>query len=137
MPGRDSEVRARRRERAAKRRAELDRDYVRFFAGRIRKLFPGCPTRVAANIGEHACLKYSGRIGRSAAAKALDKDAVRLAVAAHIRHCKTNCDELLARGIERYESRRQVRYEVDLILRDWGNPIENLESGSEVPEAAC
>ncbi len=39
----DSEARARRRERAAVRRAELDRHYVDQFAGRVRTLFPGCP----------------------------------------------------------------------------------------------
>src|SRR5215469_14032639 len=36
----DGEVRARRREREAERRAELDREYVASFARRIRELFP-------------------------------------------------------------------------------------------------
>ena len=37
----DSRVRALRREREAMRRAELDRDYVKQFAARIRVLYPG------------------------------------------------------------------------------------------------
>ena len=37
----DAEARARRRERDAERRAELDRDYLASFAGRVREPFPG------------------------------------------------------------------------------------------------
>lgn len=95
----DSEVRARRREREAQRRAELDRDYVEGFARRVRELFPSCPSGMEQVVAEHACLKYSGRVGRSAAAKALDEEAVRLAVGAHVRHVKTPYDELLAGGL--------------------------------------
>jgi hypothetical protein len=53
----DGEVRARRREREAERRAELDRQYVEQFAGRVRELFPGCPAGREVAIAEHACLK--------------------------------------------------------------------------------
>src|SRR5688572_19987511 len=35
-----------------------------------------------------------GRVGRSAAAKSLDENAINLAVQAHIRHTETNYDEL-------------------------------------------
>jgi hypothetical protein len=86
----DSEARTRRREREAERRAELDRAYVKRFAERVRQLFPGCPAGRELVIAEHACLKYSGRVGRSAAAKSLDESAVRLAVIAHIRHAETD-----------------------------------------------
>jgi hypothetical protein len=55
---------------------ELDEEYVRRFAERIRELFPGCPGR-ERSIAEFACQKYSGRVGRSAAAKQLDEDAVK------------------------------------------------------------
>lgn len=79
----DREARARGQQREAARRAELDQDYVRRFAARVRELFPACPPKGADLIAEHACLKYSGRVGRSAAAKRFDEDAVRLAVVAH------------------------------------------------------
>jgi hypothetical protein len=115
----DSEVRARRREREAVRRAELDRQYIERFAVRVRELFSGCPPGREMIIAEHACLRYSGRIGRSAAAKSLDEDAVRLAVISYIRHAETPYDELLARGYERWEAREQVGETVDQILGEW------------------
>jgi hypothetical protein len=63
----DSEARARRRKREALRHAELDRDYVERFAARVRELFPRCPSGREQVIAEHACRKYSGRVGRLAA----------------------------------------------------------------------
>ncbi len=115
----DSEVRARRREREAARRAKLDRQYVERFAARLRKLFPRCPSGSETAIAEHACLKYSGRIGRSAAGKRLDDEAVRLAVIAHIRHAETRYDELLARGYERLDARAEVEGVVVRVSRQW------------------
>ena len=115
----DSEARARRRERKAGRRAELDREYVEQFALRVRELFPRCPTGREVAIAEHACLKYSGRIGRTASAKDLDEQAVRLAVVAHIRHTETRYDGLMARGYDRWDARAQVQGEVDRILSEW------------------
>ena len=70
-------------------------------------------------IAEHACRKYSGRVGRSAAAKELDKEAVRLAVAAHVRHQETNYDELLLSGFERWQAREQVHTKVYHVLDEW------------------
>jgi hypothetical protein len=115
----DSEIRVRRREREAERRAELDEQYVKRFSERLRECFPGCPHGREKEISEHACLKYSGRIGRSAGAKSLDEEAVRLAVIAHIRHTETNYDELLAMGYERREARDQVNAKVGDILTNW------------------
>ena len=115
----DSEARSRRREREAERRAELDREYIEHFAARVRELFPRCPTGREVAIAEHACLKYSGRIGRSAAAKDLDENAVRLAVIAHVRHVETRYDELIARGYDRWDARIQVEDEAHLILSEW------------------
>ena len=37
-------------------------------------------------MAKHACEKYSGRVGRSAAAKSFDATAIDLAVKAHVRH---------------------------------------------------
>ncbi len=115
----DSEVRARQRERQAIRREEVDRKYLEEFASRVRELFPGCPAGREREIAEHACLKYSGRIGRSASAKAMDEAAVRLAVITHVRHRETRYDELLANGRERWEARASVGEAVFLVLQKW------------------
>jgi hypothetical protein len=115
----DAEARARRRDREAERRAELDAEFVARFAARIRELYPCCPPDRSKQIAMHACQKYSGRIGRSAAAKRLDEKAVQLAVVAHVRHDDTNYDELLARGLERWDARDRVREGVDRVLSRW------------------
>ncbi len=118
----DSDARARRREREAARRGELDQEYVERFADCVRELFPRCPAGRETTIAEHACLKYSGRVGRSAAAKSLDAKAVRLAVIAHIRHAETQYDSLLARGYERQEARARVEETIDRVLSRWQAP---------------
>jgi hypothetical protein len=115
----DGDVRERRREREAIRREELDRQYIMEFAIRVRELFPGCPAGREIEIAEHACLKYSGRIGRSASAKSLDEEAVRLAVIAHIRHRETDYDRLLSRGYERHEARTTVERAVSSVINRW------------------
>jgi len=115
----DAEARARRSEREAERRAEVDQTYVTAFARRVRELFPACPAGAEQAIAEHACLKYSGRVGRSAAAKALDEEAVRLAVIAHVRHVETAYDALLAAGRDRREARRETEDQVRFVLARW------------------
>ncbi len=115
----DDDVRAQRRALAAARRAELDQAYVKSFASAIRERFPGCTQKAADAIAQHACLKYSGRVGRSAAAKTLDETAVRLAVIAHVRHEMTDYDKLLMTGCERLEARRQVQGVVESVIDDW------------------
>src|SRR5215813_15643689 len=115
----DTEVRERRNERARERRAELDQEYIKEFAKRIRALYPNCPAGREQTIAEHACLKYSGRVGRSAAARSFDEDAVSLAVSAHVRHRETNYDSLLADGWFRGEARAKVRDRVEEVLEKW------------------
>ena len=115
----DSEARSRRREREAARREELDQQYVQDFRARVRELFPRCPPGRAEIIAEHACQKYSGRVGRSAAGKSLDEAAIRLAVIAHIRHAETEYDTLLGRGCERREARAQVEGGIARVLARW------------------
>lgn len=115
----DSEIRACRREREAVRRQEMDSKYVEEFAARVRELFPHCPTDREREVAEHACLKYSGRIGRSALARVMDEAAVRLAVIAHVRHRETRYDELLGKGCERWEARTAVEEAVDRVLQKW------------------
>jgi len=119
----DADVRKIRRARAAIRREEIDQEYVATFAAEIRKLFPHCPPKREYLIARHACRKYSGRIGRSAWAKELAADAVRLAVAAHVRHAETPYDDLLATGTERHDARACVRRTAEDVLDAWeGGP---------------
>lgn len=118
----DAEVRERRRARAEERRQETDLAFVAQFAASVRALFPKCPPGRDRAIAEHACLKYSGRVGRSAAAKAFDENAVRLAVTAHVRHCETDYDALLSAGNDRSDCRAEVADEVARVLRSWGRP---------------
>lgn len=115
----DADTRKLRRARSAIRRAELDAEYIASFAARVRELYPNCPIGRDKVIAEHACRKYSGRVGRSAAAKDLDKEAVRLAVAAHVRHQETNYDELLLTGCDRWQAREQVHAKVFKLLDEW------------------
>jgi len=115
----DAEARQRRARRQREREAELDRSYVQEFAKQIRKLFPSCPTGREVQIAEHACRKYSDRIGRSAAAKRFDEDAVSLAVGAHIRHRETKYDQLLAGRTARADARAYVKHQVNELLRCW------------------
>ncbi len=121
----DEEVRARRREREAARREELDQQYVQQFARRVRELYPRCPPGREVIIAEHACLKYSGRVGRSASAKSFDEQAIRLAVLAHVRHAETRYDELLAGGLDRWDARAEVEDAVKRILTAWGSPQQS------------
>ena len=115
----DAEVRKRRSEREAARREELDQQYLEQFSFRIRELFPGYPAGREREIAEHVCLKYSGRVGRSAFAKKLDEEAVRLAVIANLRHTETQYDEYLMRGYERWEARLSVQGEIEELLEKW------------------
>jgi hypothetical protein len=115
----DAAARERARERAAERREELDERYVSEFAERLGDSFPGCPEPERDAIADHACRKYSGRIGRSAAASRFDPEAIALAVRAHVRHRYTRYDELLAHGVDRGDARASVRDAVDEVVERW------------------
>ena len=115
----DADARERQRERNAGRREQLDAEYVRRFAAAVRAQYPGAPNGIAERIAAHACLKHSGRVGRSAAAKELDPEKIRLAVQAHIRHAHTSYDELLMQGVERGEARHAVRADIETWLGRW------------------
>lgn len=123
----DADARERRRQREAGRREAVDEKYVSRFAARIAELYPKLPAPEAEAIARHACAKHSGRVGRSAAAKELDADAVRLAVGAHARHVHTDYDGLLARGEERHEARSQVGPLVRRLLAEWSGGAEGDE----------
>ena len=115
----DADKRKARQAKAALKSAELDKKYIAEFSLRIRELFPGMPKGMESGIAKHACRKYSGRVGRCASAKQLDKDAITLAVIAHIRHVETDYDELLLKGNSKLDARKSVKKRVGKILRTW------------------
>lgn len=115
----DEEQRARQRERAAIRRAAEDSEYESAIAEKLKAMFPGCPPEAAARIAKWTCRKHSGRVGRSAAAKEFDPQALRLAVIAHIRHEHTRYDELLMKHGDRAYARELVRDEIEKVLASW------------------
>jgi hypothetical protein len=115
----DEEVRARRRERDRERRADGDLEFQDRLGQEIGRLFPGCPGERAAAIARHAGTRGSGRVGRSAAGRALDENAVTLAVVASIRHADTEYDALLMAGVPRQTARERVRTDIDLVLDSW------------------
>ncbi len=122
----DADVRARRRTRDERRRADQDVHFRGEFAAAIREQFPGCPANRAEAIALHAAARGSGRVGRSAAGRALDPDAVRLAVAASVRHIDTDYDALLMAGVDRESARAQVHQRVEEILNAWRDGCQYL-----------
>jgi hypothetical protein len=115
----DAEVRRRRRIRDAARRAAEDLRFTDAFAARIRLLFPGCPAERAWEIAAHASVRGSGRVGRSAAGRALSEGAVVSAVVASVRHVDTPYDQLLMSGVARAEARRRIAGAVEAVLAGW------------------
>jgi hypothetical protein len=118
----DADLRARRQAVAAERRLVEDQKFGYEFARAIQAHYPRCPAREATHIAQHARRKYSGRVGRTAAAKEFNEAAIRLAVVAHIRHVHTDYDELLAKYDDRETARAKVRADVSAIVDEWANP---------------
>ena len=115
----DEPARALRRERDAVRRASEDLKLQTEMAAAITDLYPGCPPERAQAIARHAATRGSGRVGRSAAGRALQQQALQLAVTASVRHQDTAYDELLMSGIDRSEARERVRDTVNSVLDAW------------------
>ena len=115
----DAPERAAARARGALARQEEDREFLAALTAAISQRYPGCPPTEAREIAEHAGLRSSGRVGRSAAGRALDATAVDLAVRARVRHTHTNYDELLMRGTDRQDARVSVREKMDRVLAKW------------------
>jgi hypothetical protein len=118
----DDEARARRREREAERRAGEDIEFQRELVGEIASIFPACPPERCEKIAEHTAKRGSGRIGRTGAGRALDPEAITLAVIAAIRHGDTDYDDLLMAGADRREARQRIRADVEQVLEEWRNP---------------
>ncbi|MFF5208385.1 DUF2293 domain-containing protein [Streptosporangium sp. NPDC000396] len=119
----DEEVRLRRRERDRERRAGEDVEFQAAMAKEIVRLFPGCPPERAEEIARHAGQRGSGRVGRTAAAKVFDENAVTLAVVASVRHLDTDYDRLLMAGVPRAEARDRIRTAIDGVLESWRTTV--------------
>ena len=117
----DSEKRNVARQRASERRVIEDREYHAQFRAAVLHLYPGCPRAEATDIASHACEKHSGRVGRTADAKALEDEAVRLAVIAHVRHLHTNYDTVIDANRDKRKSRSIVRGSVQEVLAAWAS----------------
>ena len=115
----DEDARMRRRERDRERRATADVELQAAMTKEIKRLFPRCPAGRADAIARHTSLRGSGRVGRSAAGRSLDDEALTLAVAASIRHEDTDYDSLLMSGVSRAEARDLIRPAVDRVLVSW------------------
>jgi hypothetical protein len=115
----DEVVRARRREREAERRAGEDIEFERELAVEIARLFPACPPERREEIATHTAQRGSGRVGRTAAGRALDPEAITLAVVAAIRHGDTDYDDLLMAGVDRGEARRRIHADLERTLEEW------------------
>ncbi len=118
----DADARAAARARGAVARAEQDRDLLARMTKEIRAMFPGLPAKEAASIAAHTAARGSGRVGRTAAGRNLDEQALRAAVAAAVRHRHTDYDDLLASGVERSLARQRVGERVEAMLDEWRDP---------------
>jgi hypothetical protein len=115
----DEELRLRRRDRDRVRREAGDIEFQARLTDAIVRLFPGCPPSRAEQIADHTGLRGSGRVGRSAAGRALDENAVTAAVVASVRHTDTPYDELLMSGVARQDARDRTRPDIDRVLDTW------------------
>ena len=115
----DADKRSAQRERTEMYRDKQDLAFAMRIAESIHQMFPGCPPEEAAVIAAHASVRGSGRVGRTAAGRALDEDALRAAVIAAIRHRYTSYDRLLMKGWDRIEARDAVREDIDRVLDQW------------------
>ncbi len=115
----DQEVRVQKNKKAAVVRAQQDRLYIAEFARHVRMKYPYCPENREIIIAQHACQKYSGRVGRTADAKEFDAKMIDLAVIAHIRHIETNYDNEFGKGKRKKEIRSSIRPDIDQILKKW------------------
>lgn len=115
----DKNERAAKNQKAAVVRAEQDKEYIKAFAIAIRKRYPNCPPKREIAIAQHACEKYSGRVGRTASAKQFDNDMIDLAVEAHIRHKETNYDQQFKTGKTKRTIRADVKGKIDAVIRKW------------------
>jgi hypothetical protein len=115
----DADRRSAQRERAEIYRDKQDEVLALKMTESIRQMFSGCPPEEAKAIAAHTSVRGSGRVGRTAAGRALDQEALTAAVIASIRHRHTRYDRLLMKGWDRMGARDAVRDEIDRVLDRW------------------
>ncbi len=115
----DEEIRTKKNDKAAIVREVKDKEYIQAFAKAIRTYYTNCPPHREFEIAQHACEKYSGRVGRTAYAKVFDIKMIELAVEAHIRHTETNYDDQFGKGKRKKEIRSDVKDSIKWILSSW------------------
>ena len=115
----DADERAKQRAAAAIRRDEDDVKLIETMVEQISEQFPGCPLEAARSIAKHTAERGSGRVGRSAAGRASEPEAMKLAVIAHIRHEHTDYDSLLMQGVARCEARSMIQPVLKETLASW------------------
>ena len=87
--------------------------------GRDPQAVPGLPARACRGDRRHAAQPGSGLVGRTAAGRALGREALELAVLASVRHQNTGYDELLMSGVDGATARDRVRHQVNAVLDQW------------------
>jgi len=107
------------REKASLRRVEQDRDLAIRMTKSILELYPSCPPAEARAIAVHTSRRGSGRVGRTAAGRALEPEALSAAVIAAIRHRHTRYDQLLMQGYRRRDARDAVHDAINQLLERW------------------
>lgn len=83
----------------------------------LKTEFPLMPKETLKIVLEHAFLKGSGRVGRTAMIS--DEKKTLLAVEAHIRHVHTPYERLLEEGVSRTDAREQVWSTIQAVERAW------------------
>lgn len=126
----DADRRSIQRERAEIYREKQDEVLALKMTESIRQIFPGCPPEEAKAIAAHTSVRGSGRVGRTAAGRALDREALTAAVIASIRHRHTKYDRLLMKGFDRKNARDAVREDIDRVLESWRYCLAQTESGN-------
>jgi hypothetical protein len=116
------------RKKAALRAEKSDLIYVKSFAEKILILYPGSGKKNAQKIAEHACRKYSGRVGRSGRAKKLEEKPIRLSVRAYVRHKMTSYDKLFEKGYKKEEARMKVNPRVDKKVELWKTKVKTVQN---------
>jgi len=115
----DKDKRSISNKKAAVKREADDKIYIKEFSIAIKNRYPFCPTNREVEIAQHACLKHSGRVGRTANAKQFDIKMIDLAVEAHIRHAETNYDTQFGKGKGKREIRSNLKYDILKIMGNW------------------
>lgn len=110
----EMETRAERAANVVKR----DEGIAKGFQKEIVGIFPQIPPGALRNVAKIALQKGKGKVGRVGKLDVQRK--ARLAVWAHVRHCETDYDALLRRGIPREEARQQVEAKIKEVCKAWG-----------------